>query len=377
MNNIKIKRIIRICRTWPTEDFRSIGLHAYNYTKYINIPTEIFLKNSYQKNDLQNLKNANFKMIKYYDLKFTLKNPNPFSYFIIAFSKLIGEFLMFLKLTLSLDRKNIKSSIIHIHCANYMISGIIISRVFNIPVILQLGGTDIFRIKNSVIHRNLIKLIDYFICVNKNIANEIKEIDPNAQVSIVGNSADIETFKPGEKDPNIFTSIGNLRWQKNYSTMIRAFKIFLKKNPNAILQIFGDGPDKNNLLKLIKDLKLKNKVILKGYCDYEVISKELSKTYIYLQSSISEGLPKALLEALSSGCPVVTTDAGGCKEISKEFGFCVRKDDPNEFAKAMIDLYEKKSYWKKCYKKCLKYRNSLGWETLVKKVLCVYNKIYN
>ena len=375
MKNIKLIKIIRICRTWPTKDFRSIGLHAYNYTKFINIPTEIFLKQSFQKESLLNLKNANFKIINYKDLKFTLKKPNPFLYLLIACSKLIGEFIMFLKLITCLDKKNIQKSIIHIHCANYMIAGIIISKIYKIPVILQLGGTDIFRIKNSIIHRNLINLIDFFICVNENIANEIKKINPNSQVSIVGNSADIETFKPGVKDQNIFTSIGNLRWQKNYSTMIKAFKIFLKKNPNAILQIFGDGPDKNNLLELIKDLKLTKQVILKGYCDYEVIAKELSKTYIYLQSSISEGLPKALLEAISSGCPVVTTDAGSCKEISKDFGYCVKKNSPNEFAIAMKELYENKSYWEKCNRRCLKYRDSLGWETLTEKVISVYKKI--
>ena len=154
------------------------------------------------------------------------KNHNLISYLLIACSKLIGEIIMFFNIIFSLNKKYIKNSIIHIHCANYMISGILISRFFEIPVILQLGGTDIFRIKNSIIHRNLIKLIDYFICVDKLIANEIKKIDINAQISIVGNSADIDTFKPGIKNTDIFTSIGNLRWQKNYSTMIKAFKYF-------------------------------------------------------------------------------------------------------------------------------------------------------
>ena len=41
----------------------------------------------------------------------------------------------------------------------------------------------------------------------------------------------------------------------------------------------------------------------------------------------------------------------------------------------MIDLYENKSYWKKCYKKCLKYRNNLSWDILIGKVIDVYNKI--
>lgn len=375
MNNFLPKKIIRICRTWPTENYRSIGLHAFNYTKYINIPTDIFLKKGNKNECLINLRNTNFKIIKYYDLKFTKKNHKRLSYLIIAFSKLGGEIIMFLKLIFCIDKKNLKHTILHIHCANYMISGVIISKIFKIPVILQLGGTDIFRIKNSIIHRILIKYIDYFICVNKKISSEIKNINQNAQVSIVGNSVDLEIFRPAKKDPNIYTSIGNLRWQKNYGTMIKAFKIFLKKNPNAILQIFGDGPDKSSLIKLIKELGIKNNVIIKGYCDYKIIAKELSKTYIYLQSSISEGLPKSLLEGLSSGCPVVTTDAGSCKEISENFGFCVEHSNPNEFARAMIDLYENKSYWQKCNKRCLEYRKNLGWEILTDKVIKVYNNI--
>tara|TARA_B100000212_G_C27228066_1_gene470323 strand:- start:23 stop:799 length:777 start_codon:yes stop_codon:yes gene_type:complete len=257
-----------------------------------------------------------------------------------------------------------------------MISGTLIAKIYKIPVILQLGGTDIYRLKSSVIHRKLVKIIDYFICVDKVISNEVKKIYTNAQIAIVGNSADINTFKPGKKNQYVFTSIGNLRWQKNYSTMIKAFNIFIKKNPNVILKIFGEGPDKSSLLKLIKELNLKNNVILKGYCDYEILAKELSQSYIYLQSSISEGLPKSLLEALSSGCPVVTTDAGGCKEISRDFGYCVKKNNPNQFAKAMIQLYEDKSYWEKCHKKCLKYRNKLSWENLTEKVFSVYKQLY-
>jgi len=376
MSSFKIKKIIRICRTWPTDNCRSIGLHAYNYTKFIDIPTEIFYKESFPNQSPLDLENANFKIVKYKDFKFTAKNHNIFSYFLITFSKLIGETIMFLKIISSIEKKNIKNSIIHIHSANYMISGTLIAKIYKIPVILQLGGTDIYRLKSSVIHRKLVKIIDYFICVDKVISNEVKKIYTNAQIAIVGNSADINTFKPGKKNQYVFTSIGNLRWQKNYSTMIKAFNIFIKKNPNVILKIFGEGPDKSSLLKLIKELNLKNNVILKGYCDYEILAKELSQSYIYLQSSISEGLPKSLLEALSSGCPVVTTDAGGCKEISRDFGYCVKKNNPNQFAKAMIQLYEDKSYWEKCHKKCLKYRNKLSWENLTEKVFSVYKQLY-
>ena len=49
-NNSRIKKIIRICRTWPTEKFNGIGLHAYNYSKFIDKPTKVFLKD-FEKED--------------------------------------------------------------------------------------------------------------------------------------------------------------------------------------------------------------------------------------------------------------------------------------------------------------------------------------
>ena len=76
---------------------------------------------------------------------------------------------MFFALLNSVDKRLSKESILHIHSANYLIGGFLISYLYKMPIILQLGGTDIIRIENSFIHKKILKRIKYFICVNDNI----------------------------------------------------------------------------------------------------------------------------------------------------------------------------------------------------------------
>ena len=72
---------------------------------------------------------------------------------------------------------------------------------------------------------------------------------------------------------------------------------------------------KGNARKKIKDLKIENNIILKGYCNHKEIANTLSKSYLYIQSSISEGLPKSILEGISTGCPIVSTNVGSCRKL--------------------------------------------------------------
>ena len=218
-SKFKIKKIIRICRTWPTKKFCGVGLHAYYYSKYIDIPTDVFVKDI-DSNDMPlNLKNVSFIHVKYKDILLNKTN-SKLQYFLILITKLKGEIIMFLRLFNSIDKRFLKESILHIHSANYILGGFLISYLYKIPIILQLGGTDIVRIENSFIHKKILKRIQYFICVNDNIKKKVKLINNRANIKIVGNSADLDLFKSYKKNINQYTSVGNLRWQKNFTSLI-------------------------------------------------------------------------------------------------------------------------------------------------------------
>ncbi len=375
-SDLKIKQIIRICRTWPTEKFNGIGLHAYNYSKFINKPTKVFLKDFEKEDKPFLLSNVSLRKIKYKDLLLKKKDTNKFILLFILLTKIMGEIIMFLRLIKYIDRRKIENNIMHIHSANYILSGFIISTIYKIPIVMQLGGTDIMRMEKSFIHRFVLKRINYYICINNQISKKVKSINPSSRIQIVGNSADISLFKPLKKNKNLFVSIGNLRWQKDYITLIKAFKIFISTNPKAKLLIFGEGPERKKLENQIKELKMENNIFLKGYCNQKEIAKTLSKSYLYIQSSVSEGLPKSILEGVSAGCPIISTNVGSCKEIADKFGISVEPKNSKELSKAIRKLFLSTDLWGFYHQKCIEKRVDFGWEKLVEKVSRFYEEIY-
>lgn len=375
-NTPKIIQIIRVCRTWPSENINGVGLHAYYYSKYINLPTTIFVKDIQKKDNPLFLKNISIKTVNYRDILFKKKRNNIFLFLIILISKIKGEIIMLLNLLIYFNRKNNKNKILHIHSAIYTISGFIISCLYKIPIVMQLGGTDILRMEKSIIHKLILKRIRYFICINKEISVRIKRINPNSKTLVIGNSADLSLFNTSKKNKNLFVSVGNLRWQKNYSTLINSFGMFIKKNPKAKLLIFGEGPERTKLENLIKSLSLEKNVFLKGYCNHKEIANTLSKSYIYVQSSVSEGLPKSILEGVAAGCPIVATNVGSCKEITDKFGICVEPNNKIDLYKAILKLFLNQELWDTYHQECIKNRNQFSWENLVKKVSNFYEIIH-
>ena len=121
-NYIEIKKIIRICRTWPTKKFGGVGLHAYNYSKYVDIPTDVFVKDIDSNDIFLDLKNVSFIHVKYEDILLSRTN-SKLKYFLILITKLKGEIKMFFALLNSVDKRLSKESILHIHSANYLIGG--------------------------------------------------------------------------------------------------------------------------------------------------------------------------------------------------------------------------------------------------------------
>ena len=101
-------------------------------------------------------------------------------------------------------------------------------------------------------------------------------------------------------------SVGRLDIVKNYKLLINAFSEIEKEYPDYKLVIYGDGEEKENLLSLISELHLEDKVSLPGrVCD---VVQKLATASLFILSSEFEGLPNSLMEAMAMGLPVIATD---------------------------------------------------------------------
>lgn len=138
-------------------------------------------------------------------------------------------------------------------------------------------------------------------------------------------------------------AIGRLEKEKSFDSLIRAFVYVKKLHPTWYLDIYGEGSEKKRLEKLITELKLKDRVILKGFKEnIEDIYPDYTQ---FVLSSKSESFGMVLLEAMSYGLACVSNDCkiGPIEIINDEVdGLLARTGDINHLASQMIRVIENK-----------------------------------
>ena len=111
--------------------------------------------------------------------------------------------------------------------------------------------------------------------------------------------------------------IGRLVKLKGVDLLISAFADLVDEYPHLYLQIIGDGEERQNLEKQVKNLNIQDKVSFLGYQDKNTLQNQILPSLdIFINPSLQEGLPTTVIEALLAQCVVVATDVWGTREIS-------------------------------------------------------------
>ena len=141
--------------------------------------------------------------------------------------------------------------------------------------------------------------------------------------------------KKKKNKKNLILSVGRLCKQKNFETLIKGFYIFQKKFPKYKLLILGHGYNKKKLLNLAISLRIDKKIKFKGWV------KDVRKYYddpkIFVMTSLYEGLPNALIDAVNFEIPSISTKCSGASDIlTNKNGIFFRMMDDNDLADKMI-----------------------------------------
>lgn len=132
------------------------------------------------------------------------------------------------------------------------------------------------------------------------------------------------------KDDIVFSYIAELNANKNQILLIKTIQGLKKEQDNIRLLLIGDGPLKEQYQQYIKENNLENEIQLLG--KRQDINELLSITNIYLASSIREGLPVNVMEAMYKGLPIIATDNRGHRELihnGKNGNICEKNDIEN------------------------------------------------
>ena len=175
-------------------------------------------------------------------------------------------------------------------------------------------------------------------CIYKNSA-----VIPNPVIlSQTAKALNAQRPKYEERDNRIVT-VGRLSiLQKRQDLLLKAFAIVHNTHPELELVIYGDGQDKNEIQSMIDEAGLGSCVTLAGRTDE--VEKNIYNARAFVLTSDFEGIPNALIEAMSLGVPSVSTDCspGGAALLIRdgENGYIVPRGDANAVADRLLEIIE-------------------------------------
>jgi glycosyltransferase involved in cell wall biosynthesis len=176
-------------------------------------------------------------------------------------------------------------------------------------------------------------------------------------------------------DDKVIVSAGRLAEEKNWVTLLHAFAIAQKSQPNIRLVLIGDGPQADALKQLTGELGITERVLFTGKIPFTDVPAYLKAADLFAFASITETQGLVTLEAMASGLPVVAVDASGTKDILEDGkqGF-LTQNDATDLANGIIRLVENSSLMSKFRSAALRKSYAFDQKRLARKMLKVYEQ---
>ena len=228
------------------------------------------------------------------------------------------------------------------------------------PIVLNCYGSDIFEFPhlnriNMWLLRHILKNADALASTSNAMADEIRRLLPCPRnIAITPFGVNTELFKPvfneRTEKPLVVGIVKTLSPIYDIELLIKAFYIICQiMHPRPILRIYGDGPQKKDLMSLSNNLGISHNVEFCGRIANQDVPKVLNQMDVFVNCSQQESFGVNILEAMACGLPVVATNCVGPKELIRdgESGIIVKDRKPESLAKAIVKLLNEKALRKK------------------------------
>ncbi len=227
-----------------------------------------------------------------------------------------------------LDLLHVHYAIPHAYAA-YMAQQMLQEKGIRIPFVTTLHGTDITLVGSHPSYKTAVEFSinnsDAVTTVSDSLREDtLRLFDIKKEIDVVYNFIDVNKYplinddecdrnslaKPNEQ---ILTHISNFRPVKRVADVVKIFYEVQKVIPSKLLLV-GDGPDREKIDRLCKELKIKEKVLFLG--NSNEVNKILCYSDLFLLPSQTESFGLVALEAMAARTPVISTNSGGLPEVN-------------------------------------------------------------
>lgn len=276
-------------------------------------------------------------------------------FFELVYFKLFKYILFFYRLC----KKN-KVSILHIHFGNHGIKSIGLKKKLDVPMICSFYGADVFKLgllkKYQKAYIKLFRDSDKILVLGPYMKEELMRLGcPENKINIHHLGIDTKKIKFKKREfpinrPVKFLLASNFVEKKGIDIVVKALSV-IKQTHEITVEIIGDGPLRDSITNQIKASNIANDITLYGYRSYDFFIEKTYDCDVFIQASKTtadndkEGTPMALVDAMATGMPVVSTRHSDIPEIVIDGynGFLAEENSVDDLIKCLkhIITYEK------------------------------------
>jgi glycosyltransferase involved in cell wall biosynthesis len=215
---------------------------------------------------------------------------------------------------------------------------------------------------------------------------------PDAKIDVIPNGIDTDRFHPARQGEGLAVALAEqqklekpiklltvcrLISRKRIDLLIRAVGRAKELGIDTQLNIAGEGNLMDQLQRFANELNVADNVTFMGRVPAEQMPQLYRDNDIFVMSSIHEGMSNAMLEAMASGLPIITTPCEGVEELIADNGIVVRQAQAEEIAKAIKKLAQDQQTYNQMSIAARRQAEKFSWKNVASQYLDCYNRILN
>jgi glycosyltransferase involved in cell wall biosynthesis len=257
-----------------------------------------------------------------------------------------------------------------------------------LPYIISLRGSDVpgqharltvdYKLLGPLFKR-IWKKASALVACSEGLKSRALHFMPSAAIDVIPNGVDLERFFPSKtaqlSDELRLITVGRLSVTKRIEMLIDAVELLIKQGYKVRFSIIGGGAAEESLRRLIMEKNLASFIELTGRVEPENMPDFYQGSDIYISATMQEGMSNAMLEAIASGLPVITTRCEGAEELIVDNGIIVEQLGAEPMAEAIKALADDR---KRCEQMSIGARRQaerFTWKNVADEYLDRYRKI--
>ncbi len=239
-------------------------------------------------------------------------------------------------------------------------------------------GMDSFEKTLPKKKKEVVEKADHVICISEQTRRDVIDIlgiekDKTSVIHLASSFAEKEPLqRPSVVDKPYFLYVGSRQWPKNFKEFVKAFGLLHSQYPDVVLACFGGGKFSAEEINFLNSLHLSEKQVLFFSGEDDLLQSLYCNALALVYPSLYEGFGLPLLEAMSCGCPVISSNTSSMPEVAGQAAMYFTPTVVGEMVEAMVQMVESSDMREDLISRGFKRAQQFSWEKCARETAKVY-----